>query len=651
MSLFCVLSEIELPLWLASVFPWKISSTYFDEIAQNTRQRCLIDSPSITMSHPVIDFDTNRSCNIILKSAKEPPSSRWKPVLAVVRGMGSGKTRCFEEIRRELLRRPGVLPLGITFNSGQNIDGSEYLWGNNHQTAFAFMIIARCCSVLFDKDFDDMRNLITRELPRLNTGGMKKIGRDTIDEFLRFVVAKVRSQGRDVNDVVVIIDEVVKAEDGLNERYGNKAEACSVLREAILDEKTKPFNFNATLCISSLRLKPLGYPTSDRPVETLRLPSMLSPQRIVTEWWKCRDEDKRVLLYVAACVNTLPRAVEIVGKYLNKHSDQPIDQNFIKDLFVDFKMMLRFRYQFGNFPHANLIYSIVFSKYIPLDDTAQSYIAQSILLNSIETCLPKVVNILPESSLAVLAAIGDDNKVKEGIEKDTEDIYQDVLQEVVRLAGKNVREGIPFEHFVTMWMKYRWLVAFTANKEIKFGELLGISEEKINRINFKTIRNALSLIATTRPPTERDFEYLKINSNYDEAGHIREVKALFVDADNRMAFRKGAEGDKFDFVAALYQGEEVDPFFIYGEKKSPAPGNTQSKDVFDDRTVTLHQYENVKRMCQAAGVSFLFCYVTHYPGTLSEREKDCLILRANEMKAFFGPMWPLFITCRSTFSD
>ena len=643
MSLFCVLSEIELPLWLASVFPWKISSTYFDEIAQNTRQRCLIDSPSITMSHPVIDFDTNRSCNIILKSAKEPPSSRWKPVLAVVRGMGSGKTRCFEEIRRELLRRPGVLPLGITFNSGQNIDGSEYLWGNNHQTAFAFMVIARCCSALFDISLDEMRNIITRELPRLNTGGMKKIGRDTIAEFLRFVVAKVRSQGRDVHDVVVIIDEVVKADAGLKESYGNKDEACSVLREAVLDEKTMPFNFNAALIISSLRLEPLGYPTSDRPVETLCLPSMLNPQRIVTEWWKCRVEDKRVLSYVAACVHTLPRAVEIVGKYLNKHSDQPIDQNFINDLFVDLKNMLRFRYKWGNFPDTNLIYSIIFSKYIPLDDTAQSYIAQSILLNSIETCLPKVVNILPESSLAVLAAIGDDNKVKEGIEKHTEDIYQIILKEIVHSAGDKVREGIPFEHFVSMWMKYRWLVASTANKEIKFGELLGISEERINYINSKTIRTALSLIVTTRPPTEQDLEYLKINSNYDEAGHIREVKALFVDADYRIAFRRGVQGDKFDFVAAIYQGDGIDPLIFYGDEKSPAPGNIYKK-------VVLHQYENVKRMCQAAGVPFMFCYFTHYPGYMSERKTDCLIIRANEMKVFFGPMWSLFITCRFTFS-
>ena len=182
------------PLWLASVFPWNISTSYFEESAQNDFNRCLIDRPEITMSHPVIDFNVERTCDDILVSAKVPPSYRIKPVLAVVRGMGSGKTRCFEELRRELLRRPGVLSLGITFNAAQNIHGHELMWGNDHEMAFAFMVIARCSSALFDIDLDDMRELITRELTTLHTDGMTDIGRDILLEFLCFVVEKVRLQ-------------------------------------------------------------------------------------------------------------------------------------------------------------------------------------------------------------------------------------------------------------------------------------------------------------------------------------------------------------------------------------------------------------------------------------------------------------------------
>ena len=108
-----------------------------------------------------------------------------------------------------------------------------------------------------------------------------------------------------------------------------------------------------------------------------------------------------------------------------------------------------------------------------------------------------------------------------------------------------------------------------------------------------------------------------------------------------MAVRKRVKGDKFEFVIVIYKSEQ----------NSPAPGKTESSDIYSDKKVKLSQYQNVKLMCRAAGVPFMFCYLTHYPGSLSERQSDCLILRANEMEVFFGPMWPLFISCRSTFSD
>ena len=80
---------MDLPSWFAYMFPWYISSTYFEESEQNHPSRCVTGSPQVTMSHPIIDFDVHRTCDIILKSAKEPPRDRMKLVLAVVRGMGS----------------------------------------------------------------------------------------------------------------------------------------------------------------------------------------------------------------------------------------------------------------------------------------------------------------------------------------------------------------------------------------------------------------------------------------------------------------------------------------------------------------------------------------------------------------------------------
>ena len=73
---------------------------------------------SITMTYTIIDFNVTATCDMILASAKRPTCYYIKPIFGIVRDMGSGKTRCLEEIRRELLKRPGVLPIGGTIATG-----------------------------------------------------------------------------------------------------------------------------------------------------------------------------------------------------------------------------------------------------------------------------------------------------------------------------------------------------------------------------------------------------------------------------------------------------------------------------------------------------------------------------------------------------
>jgi len=118
-----------LPEWIRSLFSFNITSSYFDKSYFNNNQSCLIDRPEITLDHRLIDYNVTGAADRVLQSAKIPPGTRTKPVLGVVRGMGTGKTRCLEELRRELLQRLGVLPIGITFNSGQNFQEEEMEWG------------------------------------------------------------------------------------------------------------------------------------------------------------------------------------------------------------------------------------------------------------------------------------------------------------------------------------------------------------------------------------------------------------------------------------------------------------------------------------------------------------------------------------------
>ena len=627
---------MDLTLFFQSVFPWEISSTYFDTLALNHSLRCLIDRPAITMKHSIIDFNVSATCDMILDAAKVPPGYRTKPLLGVVRGMGSGKTRCLEEIRRELLKRPGVLPIAITFNNGKDIRDDELDWTGDCHTVFALMVIARMASALYDKDFPFVCELITKELSRLDTSELSDVGRSLLEEFLRHVVTKARSQGREVSDVVVIVDEVFMVEAKLKAIYTVKVEACSVLRQAMLDIKDTPFDFNATLCLSSFDLFPLGKAYSNRPVKSVGIPYALDTTRIVKEWWRCDEKDERIMLYVAACFHTLPRAVEIVNEFLKRHINRPRNQEYLKDLFANVKEGLSLRYQWIEFPDDELIYSILFAKNVVLSSYVQKLISRSILLNSIETYVPDKSCIILFSSLTVLA--GSTALPKGTIEGLTIGVYNDVLNEIIRLAG-SPSEGIIFESFVVKWLAYRWAVAHEANKNISLKELMGITTRVSEFTYF------LDVIATSHKP---NFVYLTISCNSNEGDHLKEVGDIIVSATKPVAVLIGTDGDAFDFLIKIFQGERETPLLFYIDNKSPFPDNLPSKNQYNEPDENLPQYNKVKKMCNAGNIPFIFCFWTYYPGCLEVRGEDCLILRSRESMNFFGPIWSLFLACRST---
>ena len=62
---------MKLPLWIETVFPWNISANYFDESAQNDPGLCLINNPTVTMNHPIIDFDLKATCDKISMAAQK----------------------------------------------------------------------------------------------------------------------------------------------------------------------------------------------------------------------------------------------------------------------------------------------------------------------------------------------------------------------------------------------------------------------------------------------------------------------------------------------------------------------------------------------------------------------------------------------------
>ena len=67
------------------------------------------------MAIKLLEFDTPKELKKILDTAPTKPDSRAKPLHAIMRGMGGGKTRALEELRRECLQNHlNVLPIAVT---------------------------------------------------------------------------------------------------------------------------------------------------------------------------------------------------------------------------------------------------------------------------------------------------------------------------------------------------------------------------------------------------------------------------------------------------------------------------------------------------------------------------------------------------------
>eukprot|EP01041_Mallomonas_annulata_P014440 gene14440-30725_t len=115
--------DIPLPILLMKNVPQ-------EELNKYDVPGCIMSNAADTMSMTLTDFDPAYYAKAILATSRSVPDQRGKTFHATVRGMGGGKTRGFEEIRRELLLEEGVLTIAITFNSSWEISKQLDKWNN-----------------------------------------------------------------------------------------------------------------------------------------------------------------------------------------------------------------------------------------------------------------------------------------------------------------------------------------------------------------------------------------------------------------------------------------------------------------------------------------------------------------------------------------
>ena len=104
-----------------------------------------MDDPARTVPNPMLDFDVEAASEEVVNSALSNDFGRGKPVFAIARGSGGGKSRTLEEIRRNLLHRDKVLPVAITFNHMSDIGGDMWWQGVGYKVdrVYALSLTAR----------------------------------------------------------------------------------------------------------------------------------------------------------------------------------------------------------------------------------------------------------------------------------------------------------------------------------------------------------------------------------------------------------------------------------------------------------------------------------------------------------------------------
>ena len=127
---------------------------------------CIMNRPNVLMNIPLLGFNRTAYAEQILQQCEAEPDPRFKQLFATVRGMGGGKTRALEEIRRELYFRDGVLALAITFNSDWEARRLGFdSWNNFNVTPAVFYslsVISRMASMFYEIELGFATALLER---------------------------------------------------------------------------------------------------------------------------------------------------------------------------------------------------------------------------------------------------------------------------------------------------------------------------------------------------------------------------------------------------------------------------------------------------------------------------------------------------------
>ena len=627
----------------------------------------IIDNPVDKMENEMLSFEAERLVATVIDIAEILPGTRNKPVLGVVCGMGGGKTRLIEELRRALLMMHGrsrkasmglrpvlVLPFAFTFNSTMDLNREDYTWSSNPDVCFACSVVVRLASVFYGLSLATVETMISSMLS-MGVGQDRTFPVELIRGFLMHAVRKVPN----ATTVVVMVDEILKAEDGFQEKFPLELRfrPASILHEALLDDRIAE-GVDAALVISSLTVTAMGLTTSGRRVVPLILPA-LKEKDIVKKWWKCEEESLNCL---AAALAPLPRSVEIAATFLKDCRARTVplvvSPELVKDFWLHLIPILQQMYSAPK-PSEKHMRNAIYGEEIDLNDVEMKLIKYSIFTNSLRKF--NVVNgeapvkFIPQVSLALLAA-----GASEKISDDTfmnNDVLAVLLRDFLKSMETTV-EGAPLEWCMQWWLKMR-LAVILGEKDFSLSKFLGInnienplSSSQVDHIDVITF-NVPALIKNIVQTSD-----LPCSANGKEIAFIQYLSQKMMHSGQVFLF-KPHKKERFDHLFVIC--DKDGPFLVFMDDKSraiddgsrdiinlPPPIDTSQADYVANTLIPAANdiVEPGPLVKALADKRYAFLYMSSCGGK-SYTTENAIVLMQPETKRFLGPLWSVYRSIRA----
>ena len=557
---------------------------------------CIMSNPTVAMAIKMIDFNVSANAKNIVEVSKDKPDGRTKRVFGTVRGMGGGKTRAFEALRRRLLLDEGVFVLAVTYNSYWTDSDKFDLWkgweGAEHmQIIYALSLISRMASMFYHRSLaDTVRSM--ESCMALFPPTDRFQGEYLIQSFVLYMTEQV-SAHREVKTFILLIDEAKRMEKRIFDMYGGK-EITSVVQCALLDSQLRLPNqtgfLDVGLAISSLSIGPVIEDRSVREIVPIVLSPKLNTSAIVSVIWnplnvsKISPEGSYRLELIAATVNNLPRCVEIVNNFIiaKRSISIPliIDATFVKSLYDDLLINMKGKYANPTCLPSNLLSAIIFGDGVKLNDRVTSdAIGDSVITNSLVKFRQEGYLLRVETSLVMLRVITsrDESDADDGsLEKAISDGLQTVTDEIINNRG----EGHIWEVCYYEWLKIRLQAAIEyvpeehvspCRKVMNVRKLLGIMNNNIIPTDHFELFTTPLLLPKKKYWKEirlecKDSYHYKDNANLDV--FRKAMEEVTVTANCPVAIVHPADGEAWDLCLKILVPGYVEPMYIFIENKA-----------------------------------------------------------------------------------